>query len=57
MKLRVLLKKLKAAADELEQMAQAGGLPEYVAENSRRKIRRLRIDRPAKRRVRKWTQK
>lgn len=56
-KLRVLLKRLKAAADELEQIAQAGGLPTYAAYNTRRKIRRLRIERPEKRRTRQWSRK
>jgi hypothetical protein len=56
-KLRVLLKRLKAAADKMERFAHAGGLTEYVAVNSRQKIRRLRIERPEKRRARKWTRK
>lgn len=54
-KLRVLLKTLKAAADEMERVAHANGLTTYVAYNTRQQIRRLRIERPEKRRTRKWT--
>ncbi|MCX6972523.1 MAG: hypothetical protein NTV93_20560 [Verrucomicrobia bacterium] len=56
-KLRVLLKRLKAAADKMEQVAHSAGMPDYAAYNTRRQIRRLRIDRPLKRRARKWTRK
>ncbi len=56
-KLRALLKLLKATADEMERVAHADGLTTYVAYNTRQKIRRLRIERPEKRRTRKWTQK
>ncbi len=56
-KLRVLLKVLKATADMMERVAHAGGLTEYVAYNTRQKIRRLRFERPLKRRARKWTRK
>lgn len=54
-KLRVFLKRLKRAADDMERMARELGLPLFSAENSRRKIRRLRIERPDKRRARGWT--
>lgn len=56
-KLRVQIKRLKAAADALEKLACEEGLPGFSAENSRRKIRRLRIERPEKRRARKWARK
>ena len=56
-KLRVFLKRLKRTADEMEKLARSLGMPLFSAENSRRKIRRLRIERPDKKRVRKWTRK
>ena len=54
-KLRVLLKTLKAAADEMEQFARRSGLTTYVAYNTRHKVCRLRIERPMKRKMRNWT--
>jgi hypothetical protein len=57
MKLRVLLKGLRRAAVAMERVAEVGGLPSFVAENTRRSIRRHRIARPEKRRNRKWATK
>jgi hypothetical protein len=53
-KLRVFLKRLKRTADEMEKLARTLGVPFFLAENSRRAIRRLRIERPEKRRARRW---
>ena len=54
-KLRVELKKLKKCADMLEKHAHFSGLPFYVALNSRRAIRRLRILRKIRRKEGRWT--
>jgi hypothetical protein len=54
-KLRVLLKRLKAAADAMERFARRSDLSTYVAYNTRQKVRRLRIERPMKRKMRNWT--
>ena len=39
----------------MERFAHAGGLTTYVPYNTRQKLRRLRIERPEKRRVGQWT--
>ena len=57
MKLRVRLAFLKRAADAMERMARRIGMDTYVAHNTRAAIRRLRIERPSKRRARRWTTK
>lgn len=56
-KLRVLLKRLKAAADAMERVAHKVGVPNFTAYGTRCQIRSLRIERPLKRRARKWTRK
>ena len=57
MKLRVRLAFLKGAADAMESFARRNGMDTFVAISTRKQIRRLRAERPAKRRARKWTTK
>jgi len=55
MKLRVKLKRLKRAADAMEHTARKVGIGEFEAHNTRVEIQMLRLERPEKRRARKWT--
>jgi hypothetical protein len=57
MKLRVRLAFLKRMADAMESLAHRNNMDTFVAYNTRQQIRRLRFERPAKRRARKWTRK
>lgn len=57
-KLRVRLAFLKRAADEMERAARRMGMGDgFSALRTRSLIRRLRLERPAKRRARRWTTK
>jgi hypothetical protein len=57
MKLRRRLAFLKWAADTVEKYARQHGMADFVAHNTRSLARKLRAERPAKRRARKWTTK
>ncbi|MFZ4682051.1 MAG: hypothetical protein ACOYMS_06090 [Terrimicrobiaceae bacterium] len=55
MKLRERLKLLKKAADAMESFAARMGMCPLVAVKTRAEIQMLRLERPEKRRARKWT--
>ena len=55
MKLRVKLKRLKKFADALERFAGRIGMDPGVAVKTRAEIQMLRLERPEKKRDRKWT--
>jgi len=55
MKLRVKLKRLKKFADALERFAGRNGMDPDVAFKTRAEIQMLRLERPEKKRDRKWT--